>query len=89
MLLRAHSRQKMSPWEHDTGSIAGSRHSRQEPKGRKESRVRRAEEVFHAALARARSWEVKTARDVFLLPRRSEVSFYVIINAGNGAYCVT
>jgi hypothetical protein len=68
MLLRAHSRQKMSPWMQATGSMAGSRQRQHEPKGRKDSRERRAEPVPQAARARVRSWDVKTARLVFLLP---------------------
>ena len=58
----------MSPWEHATGERAGSKHSWQEANGRKESRVRRAEVEFHAALACSLSYEVKTEREVFLLP---------------------
>ena len=38
------------------------------PKGRKESRVRRVEEEPHWPFKAARSWEVKKAREVFLLP---------------------
>jgi hypothetical protein len=68
MLNRAHSRQKMSPRWQETGSRAISRHRPHEPKGRKESRFRRAEEEDQADFARARSWEVKTGRDVFRLP---------------------
>ena len=67
-LARAHSRQKMSPRWHATGSLAISRHRQQEPKGRKESRFRRAELVPQWDLANARSCEVKTGRDVFRLP---------------------
>lgn len=72
MFVRAHSRQKMSPCKHATGSMAVSRQSEHEAKGRKDSRERRAEEAVQAALASCRSCEVKTGRLVFLLPGRSE-----------------
>ena len=72
MLLRTHSRQKMSPWRHATGSMAGSRHSQHEAKGRNESRERRAVDEPQAARAIARSWDVKMGRVVFLLPGRSD-----------------
>lgn len=68
MFVSAHSRQKMSPSEHATGSTADSRHSEHEPNGRNESRLRRADEEFHADLANDRSCAVKTGREVFLLP---------------------
>lgn len=71
-LARAHSRQKMSPRGQATGSLAISRHRPQEPKGRKESRLRRAELAVQLDLARARSWDVKTGREVFLLPGASQ-----------------
>ena len=51
-----------------TGSWAGCKHKRQESKGKKESRERRAVVEFHADLACARSYEVNTAREVFRLP---------------------
>lgn len=70
MLARAHSRQKMSPLWHETGSRAIARHRPHEPKGRNESRFSRAELVLQLDFARARSWDVKTARDVFRLPVR-------------------
>lgn len=69
----AHSRQKTSPFWHDTGSRAGCRQRAQEPKGRKESRVRRAVEEVQAERASSRSWEVKTAREVFRLPGGCEI----------------
>lgn len=67
-LARAHSRQKMSPRRHDTGSRAIPRQRPQEPKGRKESRERRADVELQLDRATARSWAVKTAREVFRLP---------------------
>jgi len=67
-LARAHSRQKMSPRGQETGSRATPRHRPHEPKGRKESRLRRAELVDQLDFASSRSCEVKTARDVFRLP---------------------
>lgn len=68
MLLSAHSRQKMSPSGHATGLTADSRQSEQLPKGRKESLFSLADEEVQDDLARARSWAVKTGREVFLLP---------------------
>lgn len=68
MLLRAHSRQKMSPSGQATGSTAASRQSEHEAKGRKDSRVRRADEAPQDAFAHDRSYDVKTALLVFLLP---------------------
>lgn len=65
---RAHSRQKMSPRRQATGSREIPRQRPHEPKGRKESRLRRAELELQFNLAMSRSWEVKTAREVFLLP---------------------
>lgn len=55
MFDKAHSLQKMSPCEQDTGVRAGRRHRRHEAKGRKESRDSRAVFVAHADLARPRS----------------------------------
>lgn len=75
MLLRAHSRQKMSPWMQATGSMAGSRQRQHEPKGRKDSRERRAVPLPQAWRASVRSWDVKTARLVFLLPVTLEESW--------------
>jgi hypothetical protein len=69
MLLRAHSRQNMSPWGQETGSRAGSSQRRHDAKGRKESRERRALLDDQADLARSRSWDVNTAREVLRLPR--------------------
>lgn len=60
----------MSPWEHDTGSRAGRRHSLQEAKGRNESLDRRALLEPQADLARDRSCDVKTAREVLRLPMK-------------------
>ena len=68
MFANAHSRQKTSPRWHDTGSRAISRQRPQDPKGRKDSRFRRAEEEDQADLARLRSWDVKTGRVLFRLP---------------------
>lgn len=79
----------MSPCEQDTGSTAVSRHNRQEAKGRYWSFDSRADEVLQAALARARSYEVKTALLVFLLPAWS---VWVIPHTSNDegkAYCET
>lgn len=50
-----------------TGSVAGRRHSWQEPKGRKESRVRRVAWEPQDVRAAVRSWAVKKARDVLRL----------------------
>jgi len=83
MLFRAHSRQKMSPWEQATGSMAGSRQSQHEAKGRKDSRVRRADDEDQADLAMALSCEVKTARLVFLLPALLD---YLFVGEGGGCY---
>lgn len=55
----AHSRQNKSPDGQDTGSTEGRRHSWQEPKGRKESRVRRVACEPHRSLSAFRSYEVK------------------------------
>lgn len=74
------------------------RHRPQEPKGRKDSRLRRAELVPQFDLARARSWEVKTARDVFRLPAKGQESADVWCVVGRRGqsferrqwtYCVT
>ena len=93
MLLKAHSRQKISPWVQDTGSRAGSRQSRQEPNGRKESRESRAEEEAHEALAICRSYEVKIGRLVFLLPsKKSDVVGCFWMREGRkwtNTYCAT
>jgi hypothetical protein len=56
----AHSRQKRSPCGQHTGSTDGRRHSWQDPKGRKESRVRRVACEPHLSLSAFRSYEVKT-----------------------------
>lgn len=85
MLLRAHSRQKMSPWMQATGSMAGSRQRQHEPNGRKDSRERRAEPVPQAARASVRSWDVKTARLVFLLPVTLEESW--LLGRSEGLLC--
>jgi len=77
----------MSPWMQATGSMAGSRQRQHEPKGRKDSRERRAEPVPQAARARVRSWDVKTARLVFLLPVTLEESW--LWRGGRGAHCAT
>lgn len=82
MLARAHSRQNMSPRWQETGSRAISRHKPQEPNGRKESRLRRAEESDHADFARARSWEVKTGREVFRLPGGSRSQPWLVSGMG-------
>ncbi|ROW15022.1 hypothetical protein VPNG_03330 [Cytospora leucostoma] len=63
MLLSAHSRQKMSPSGHATGSTADSRQSEQLPKGRKESLFSLADEEVQDDFARVRSWAVKTGRE--------------------------
>jgi hypothetical protein len=56
----AHSRQKRWPWlGHETGSREGRRQSWQEPKGRKESRVRRVEREPQEDFSSLRSWAVK------------------------------
>ena len=67
MLLNAHSLQKISPWEQETGSWAGMRQRRHDAKGKKESRERRALFVPHADLASDLSYDVKTALDVLRL----------------------
>lgn len=56
----AHSRQKRSPWGQQTGSTEGRRQSWQDPKGRKESRVRRVVWEPHRSFSAFLSWEVKT-----------------------------
>lgn len=87
IFARAHSRQKMSPRWHETGSRAISRHKPHDPNGRKESRFSRAELVAQFDFARARSWDVKTAREVFRLPAKREnpslASLQYHQNAGN------
>jgi hypothetical protein len=54
----AHSRQKRSPCGQHTGSTNGRRHSWQDPKGRKESRVRRVACEPHRSLSAFRSYDV-------------------------------
>jgi hypothetical protein len=74
---RAHSRQKRCPWEgQDTGSRAGNRQRRQEPKGRKESRVSRVDFEPQVPFSSARSWAVKKASDVLCLPFGISVECY-------------
>lgn len=87
MLLSAHSRQNMSPWTQATGSIAGSKQRPQDAKGRNDSRERRAVEEPHDALARSRSYEVKTGRVVFLLP--VQLACFATNLRNKMAYCVT
>lgn len=68
-LLMAHSRQKRWPWlGHETGSRDGRRQSWHDPNGRNESRVRRVERLPQELFSSLRSWAVKKAREVFLLP---------------------
>jgi len=64
----AHSLQNISPFGHATGSRTGRRHNEQLPNGRKESRLSRVRCEPHAVFSRERSYAVKKARDVFLLP---------------------
>jgi hypothetical protein len=68
MLFSAHSLQKISPWEHDTGVLAGKRHSLQDAKGKNESLDSRALVELQADFASDRSCDVNTALDVFRLP---------------------
>ena len=77
-MLIAHSRQKRWPWlGHETGSREGKRQSWQDPKGKKESRVRRVEREPQEDFSSLRSWAVKKAREVFLLPGGSVYSWWV------------
>lgn len=68
-LVTMHSRQKTSPFEaHATGSVDCWRQRLQAAKGRKESRFRRVAWEPHVPLRSERSWAVKNAKEVFLLP---------------------
>ena len=74
-LLTAHSLQNKWPWlGHDTGSRAGSKQSWHDPNGKKESRVNLVDREPQMPLSSLRSWLVKKASDVFLLPRMSILS---------------
>jgi hypothetical protein len=68
MLFKAHSLQKISPWEHDTGVLAGKRHNLHDANGRNESLDSLALVEFQADFANDRSCDVKTALEVFRLP---------------------
>jgi hypothetical protein len=52
MLLKAHSRQKMSPCGQETGVRAGSKQSRHDANGKNDSLDKRAEVEFQADFAR-------------------------------------
>lgn len=64
----------MSPRLQETGSRASSRQRQQDENVRNESRDNLADDALHADLARARSCEVKTGRDVFRLPARIRIN---------------
>ena len=72
-MLRAHSLQKTSPWEQETGSWAGIRQSLHDAKGKNESLERRALFEPQADFASDLSYEVKTAREVLRLPKSVSV----------------
>jgi hypothetical protein len=61
---------------HATGSRADRRQSRQEAKGRKESRDRRVDCDPQDERRRERSWEVKKAREVL----RFECDIFLAVN---------
>lgn len=67
-MFRAHSLQKISPWEHETGVRAGRRHNLHDAKGKNESLDSRALVELQADFAIDRSCDVNTALEVFRLP---------------------